>query len=103
MNTKILHQLQSLLAKVSRLSVLDLNVPFPLDQVLICETAVLPQLRQFWDIIWSELAHKSLYIASIRSMKMKLPELQDNNKEAQKLMSKGLLKSWKNIKQMFHY
>ena len=49
---KVLHQLQSLLAWVSQLSVLEMSVPemkqqvlFPLHQFLICGTIVLLQLR----------------------------------------------------------
>ena len=99
---KILHWLQSLLAKVLKLSVLNLNVSFPLHQVLICGTAVLLQLRQFWDIIWSKVAHKSLYTASIRGIKMRLPELQDDEKKAKKLRLTGLLEGWKDIKQVLH-
>ncbi len=34
---------------------------------------------------------------------MKLPKLQDDNKEAMKLRSEGLPKSWENIKQVLHY
>ncbi len=50
-NTKILHCLQSLLARVSRLSVGKQQALSPLHQVLICGTVVLPQLCQFWDSI----------------------------------------------------
>ncbi len=62
----------------------------PPHQVLICGTAVLSQLRQFWDTIWSKLADESPYIVSIRGMRMKLSELQDDDKEAKKLRLKGL-------------
>ena len=93
-NTKILYQLQSSLARVSGLSILGMSVPrtkqqvlSPLHQILICETVVLPQLRQFWDSIWSELADKGPYTAGIKSMRMRFPELQDDNKEAKKLRS----------------
>ena len=34
---------------------------------------------------------------------MRLPEFQDDNKEAKKLRSKGLLEGWEDIKQMFYY
>lgn len=34
---------------------------------------------------------------------MRLFELQDNNKEANKLRSKGLLEGWKKTKEMLHY
>ncbi len=58
-NTKILHQLQSLLARVSGLSVSRMSVPGMkqqqvlslLHQVFICGTIVLPQLCQFWNTI----------------------------------------------------
>ena len=57
-NTKILHQLQSLLAWVFGLSILRMSVPgmkqqvlYPLYQILICEIVILPQLRQFWDFV----------------------------------------------------
>ncbi len=34
---------------------------------------------------------------------MRLPELQDEDKEAMKLRSEGLSESWKNIEQVLHY
>ncbi len=70
----------------------------PLHQVLICRTVVLPQLRQFWNTIRSELANKSPYTVSIGGMRMKFPELQDDDKEAMKLRSEGLPEGWENIK-----
>ena len=45
-NVKILHRLQSSLAKVSGLLV-DSSHPSPLHKVLICGTTVLPQLHRF--------------------------------------------------------
>ncbi len=76
------------------MSVLRLEeVFFPLHQVFICKTAVLLQLRQFWDTIQSKFVDKSPYIASIGGMRMKLPELQDDDKEAKKLRSKRLSES----------
>ncbi len=56
-------------------------------QVLIYRTVVLTQLRQFWDIIQSELADKGPYTVSIGGMRMRLFELQDEDKEAMKLSS----------------
>ncbi len=44
-NTKILHQLQSLLARVLGLSVSGLSVPSPLHQVFIYMTVILLQLH----------------------------------------------------------
>lgn len=46
-NTKILHQSQSFLVQVSGLTVLGLELLFPLYQVLICETVFLWQRRWF--------------------------------------------------------
>ncbi len=51
----------------------------PLHQVLIYGIVVLPQLRQFWDTIRSELANKGPYTVNIGGMKMRLLELQDDN------------------------
>ncbi len=65
----------------------------PLYQVLICGTVILSQLRQFWDTIRSELADKVPYTASIGGMRMRLLELQDDDKEAMKLSSEGLPES----------
>ena len=36
-------------------------------------------------------------------MRMRLSELQDDDKEAKKLRSKGLPEHWKDIKQVLHY
>ncbi len=75
----------------------------PLHQVLIYGTVVLPQLCQFWDIIRSKLADKGPYTASIGGMRMRLPELQDDDKEAMKLRSEGLSEGWEDIQQVLHY
>ncbi len=74
-----------------------------LHPVLICETVVLPQLCQFRDIIQSELADESPYTASLGGMKMRLPELQDDDKEAMKLRSEGLPEGWEDIEQVLYY
>ncbi len=100
---KILHQLQSFSVWVSGLSIVGLSILSSLYQVLICETVVLPQLRQFWDIIQSKLADKGPYTASIRGMRMRLPELQDDDKKAIKLRSEGLSEGWENIEQVLNY
>ncbi len=36
-------------------------------------------------------------------MRMRLPELQNDNKEAIKIRSKGLSEGWEDIKQVLHY
>ncbi len=75
----------------------------PLHQVLICGTVVLPQLCQFWDTSQSKLADKGLYTASIGGMRIRLPELQDDDKDAMKLRSEGLPEGWEDIKQVLYY
>ncbi len=70
----------------------------PLHQVLICGTIILSQLRQFWDTIQSELADKGPYTASIGGMKIKLPELKDDDKKAMKLRLEELSEGWEDIK-----
>ncbi len=95
-----MHWLQSLLAQVSKLIT---EVLTPVYQVFIYRTAVLLQLRQFWDTIWGELAHKGLYIINIGNMRMRLLKLQDNNKEIKKSRSEGLSESWENIEKVLHY
>ena len=83
-NVKILHRLQSSLAKVSSLST---SHPSPLYQILICGTTALPQLHQFWDSLRSEIARDSPYVANIGGMRLRLPKLQDNDEEAKTLRS----------------
>ncbi len=103
-NVKILHRLQSLLARVSRLNVRNKQqVLSPPHQVLICETVVLPQLCQFWDTIQRKLADKGPYTASIWGVRMRLPERHDDDKEAMKLRSEGLPEGWEDIEQVLYY
>lgn len=83
-NTKILHRLQSSLVNAS-LSGLSLHPDLlPHHQVLICGTYVLAQLRHFWNSLRGKLANERLYIASIRSMRLRLSELQGGNLEVKK-------------------
>lgn len=64
---------------------------------------VLSQLCQFQNIIQSKLVYKSLYISSIRAMKIKLPKQQDNDKKIRKLRVKELSKDQKKIEKVLHY
>ncbi len=96
--------MQFLLARVLELSVLRLkDVSFSLHQVLIYRTAILLQVCQFWNTIESELAHEGPHIMSIGDMKIIVPQLYDNNKEAKKLRLERLLKGWKDIDKVLHY
>ena len=86
-NTKILHRLQSSLANVSGLS---LDIPSPLYQILVYGTAVLPQLRWFWDSLRGEVANEGSYNVSIGAMRLRLPDLQGDNNQARKLRAADL-------------
>ena len=99
-NVKILHRLQSSLAKVSGLLVNSLS---PLHQVLICGTTVLPQLHRFWDSLREEIARDSPYIANIGGMRLRLPELQDEDEEAKVLRAGGLPKGWEDVEGVLQY
>ena len=93
-NIKILHRLQSSLAKVSGLLINSLS---PLHIVLICGTTVLPQLHQFWDSLQEEIARDSPYITNIGGMRLRLPELQDKDEEAKVLRAGGLPEGWEDV------
>ena len=101
-NVKILHHLQSLLTKVSGLSVNTSHLS-PLHQVLICKTTVLPQLYQFWNSLQGEIAWDSPYIANIGGMRLQLPKLQDKDKETKALRVADLSEDWKNVKGVLPY
>ena len=72
-NVKILHRLQSSLAKVSGFLVNSSHLSL-LHQVLICGTHVFPELNQFWDSLQSNIAHDGPY-ASIGGINLRLLEL----------------------------
>ena len=102
-NVKILHRLQSLLARVSGFSI-DLSQFSPLYQIFICGTTVLPQLYQFWDSLRSDIAWDSLYIVNIEGMKLRLFKLQENDKETKLLRrAAGFPGGWKDIKGVLQY
>ena len=83
-NVKILYYLQSLLARVSGLSVdsSQLSLFYP---ILIYRTTVFSKLYQFWDILQSKIAWDSPYIVNIGDMRLRVCELQENNKEVKTL------------------
>ena len=88
-NTQILHRLQSSLTRASLSGLSTSTKLSPLHQVLICGTHVLPQLRHFWDTFQTKLADKNSYTTSINKMRLRLAELQELDKEAQKVRAKG--------------
>lgn len=54
--------------------------------MFICKTYIPPQLHQFWDFFKDELADgKKPYTPNIRSIRLKLPELQEENTEVRRI------------------
>ena len=76
-NIKILHRLQYSLTNISGIF---LDICSSLYQILVCNTVVLHQLWQLWNFFQSKIANESLYNTSIRAIRQKLPELQNDNK-----------------------
>ena len=75
----------------------------PLQQVLIYNTYVLPQLCQFWEELRGELAGKRLYQREcIGDLRLRLPELQAENQIARKIRKKGLKEDWEEIDGVLH-
>ena len=100
-NIKILHRLQSLLAKISSLLV-DLSQLSLLYQIFICKMIIFPKFPQIWETLQSDIIWNSPYIVNIRDMKLWLYKLQNNNKEAKTSRDfTGLLEDWKNIEGVF--
>ena len=65
---------------------------------------MLPQLGKFWDLLQNKLSNKGLYIASIDGMRLKLQELYNKDKHANKLRMKQLIKdNWRDINGVLHY
>ena len=54
-------------------------------------------------VLVRELANKGPYTASIGGMKMRLSELQDDDKEAKTLRSERLPEGWEDIEQVLHF
>ena len=74
-NTQILHKLHSSLTNASLSGLSTSAELLPLYRVLICNTHVLPQLRQFWDTFQAELGAEGPYQVSIGAMRLRLLEL----------------------------
>ncbi len=98
-NSQILHRLQSLLTNTS-LEGLSLSGHTagtnlsPLHQVLICGTYVLPRLCQFWKELCGELASEGAYQASVRGIRLRLPELQAEDQLVGRVRKQGLKDGW---------
>lgn len=81
-NTKILHRLETLFAKSSRLLPHCISL---FHEDIICDILVIPQMRQSWNTFYKELLYKRPYTASIREMRLSLPELEKVKLEAAQL------------------
>ena len=73
---------------------------FRLHQVLIYRTHAFPQLRQFWNLLWTELTNERPYSASIDSMRLRLQKLEETNSEAQELRQKD---GYQEINRVLYY
>ena len=102
-NVKILHRLQSLLTNAS-FSGLTLSEPnlSPFHQVFVCGTYVFLQLHQLQDSFQSNITQDGPY-ASIGGMNLRLPKLQDNNKQAKTLGARGLPEGWEEVEGVLQY
>ena len=104
-NGRIFHYLQNSLTNASLAGLsLPSSLPSHLHQVLICGTYVLPQLRHFWDGLRKELASEGPYKASIGGMRLRLQELQGEDKQARKLRAEQPVKdNWEDINGVLHH
>ena len=65
---------------------------------------MLPQLRQFWDTFWAELADKNSYKVSIDGLRLRLSDLQESDPKVQELKSKEKLPDgWEDINGVLHH
>ena len=101
-NTRILHRLQSSLTNASLSSLTFSPSLTPLHQILTCGTHVLPQLRQFWAMLWGELADKGPYRVSIGGIRLRLQELQGEDSWAKEMRTEGLKEDWKDIDRVLY-
>ena len=79
------------------------NYLSPFHQIFICKSTIFPQLHQFWVSFSSEIAQDSFYIANIRDIRLRLPKLQDKDKEAKALRAAGLPENWKDVERVLQY
>ena len=63
---------------------------------------VLSQLKEFWNWLQNKLSDKGLYAASIGNMKLRLQELQVENKQAWKTRVDHL-ECWDDIDGVLHH
>ena len=66
---------------------------------------MLPKLRKFWRLFQIELAKKSRYTASISGMRLRLQDLQNEDKQAWKLRVNQQLgqQAWKDTNGVLHH
>ena len=74
----------------------------PQHLVLISGTYALPPLRCFWNDLWTGLADEQSYKTNIDNMRLRLQELQEDNRKAQKL-GQQRANNYKEIDDILHY
>ena len=74
----------------------------PQHQVFIRANYARPQLRRFWSTLPTKLANERPYKANIGSMRLRLQELQETNRKAQKL-GQQKADGYKEIDEIFYH
>ena len=101
-NTRILQRLQFLLTNACVSSTFLTHV-VSLKYVIICETHIFPNLFQSWEMFRQELVTESPNQASIRSMRLRLVELQAEDGQAQKIRVEKLGRNWEDSDRILHH
>ena len=101
-NTKILQHLQSLLTNARVSSTSPTHVA-SLKHVIICRTHPFPDLCQFWETFRYKLAAECPYKASIKSMRLRLVELQTEDGQAQKIRAEELAGNLEDFNRILHH
>ena len=102
-NTRILHKLQSSLTNASLSGFSTSAKLLLLQQVLICGTHVLPQLRGFWDTFRAELGDEGPWWVSIGAIRLRLSKLQESDDKAQKIRAEGLKDDYEEVDGVLHH
>ena len=54
-------------------------------------------MEQFWNFLQKKLAYKESYVASIEAMKLRLPELKENDSKTREQRNKDLPEGYKDV------
>ena len=94
--------MQSLLTNINKFSPFSTYIA-SLKYIIICEMYALLNLYQFWKIFYQELAAKGTYQARIKSMRLRLAELQVEDSQVQKIKIEKLEGNWEDSNGILHY